>query len=390
MLYRCFFIFYFVSLCLCQGQTINFSGKILDDNNQNLSSVTLIFKEVNNIESVKYIITDINGLFKIKLSPSSAYSLELSHIGYKTLISKINTGEIDFSKTFSLNKNLEDLSEITINYRYKSIEKKNDTIVYNTDAYRNGNERYLKNVLEKLPGLKIKENQIFVNGKLINKLLVDGELFFGGSSSIALDNIPARVFKNIQVISNYQENPLEKDLKPKDDIALNIELKEEYKSFNFGDIEVGLDPNGFYNLGITYFKFKKNRKFNVINDFNNYGKAVLTTQDLLRFTGASAGSLLNNNPVKNDLLPLLLNNQDNLTTRNNFIGVNSGWELNNFFKIDTYLLLASNENTSLNQIINEFATDQVSLIESRNTNASRDVESLTGNILISYKPEKKI
>ena len=53
---------------------------------------------------------------------------------------------------------------------------KGDTIIYNADSFKNGSERKLKDVLEKLPGVEINDaGQIEVEGKAVEKIMVDGK-----------------------------------------------------------------------------------------------------------------------------------------------------------------------------------------------------------------------
>lgn len=52
---------------------------------------------------------------------------------------------------------------------------KGDTIVYNTDSFKTGEERKLEDVFKKLPGFEVSsDGQIQVEGKQVKKLFVDG------------------------------------------------------------------------------------------------------------------------------------------------------------------------------------------------------------------------
>ena len=53
-----------------------------------------------------------------------------------------------------------------------------DTLIYNADSFKNGSERKLEDIIDKLPGVEINDNgQIEVEGKVVNKLMVNGKDF---------------------------------------------------------------------------------------------------------------------------------------------------------------------------------------------------------------------
>ena len=60
---------------------------------------------------------------------------------------------------------------------------KGDTIIYDADSFKNGSERKLEDIIDKLPGVELNEdNQIEVEGKVVNKITVNGKDFFDGDT----------------------------------------------------------------------------------------------------------------------------------------------------------------------------------------------------------------
>ena len=83
---------------------------------------------------------------------------------------------------------------------------KGDTTTFKTEKFITGEERKLKNVLKKLPGVEVdKKGNVTVQGKKVTKMLVDNKKFFGGNSKLAVENIPANAVGDIEVIDNYNE-----------------------------------------------------------------------------------------------------------------------------------------------------------------------------------------
>ncbi|MGH2625006.1 MAG: hypothetical protein ACRDE7_15160, partial [Sphingobacterium sp.] len=88
-----------------------------------------------------------------------------------------------------------------------------------------------------------------MNGKQIEKLLVDGKPFFGGQTNIATQNLPKDAIQKIQL---YQEKDPTKvpgidDNTKKDSLySMNIKLKEDKKNGLFGKVSAGYGTDKRY------------------------------------------------------------------------------------------------------------------------------------------------
>ena len=128
------------------------------------------------------------------------------------------------------------LDEVELVYKMP-VAVKGDTLVYNADSYTNGSERKLEDIIDKLPGVEINENgQIEVEGKVVNKLMVNGKDFFDGDTKVATKNIPSNAVDKIQILKNYSEvGQLSSVRNNQDNVAINIKLKEGKENFWSGD-----------------------------------------------------------------------------------------------------------------------------------------------------------
>ena len=62
----------------------------------------------------------------------------------------------------------------------------------------------MKDLLRRLPGMEVDEqNRLRFNGEVVQQVMVEGKPFFGGSSRLALEHIPAEVIAKLEVIDNY-------------------------------------------------------------------------------------------------------------------------------------------------------------------------------------------
>src|SRR5690606_10258730 len=173
------------------AQQIIVSGKVTDSLQNPLSYANVLAIPESDAEQVRYAITEDNGSYKLGLSKNNTYKVTVSYLGYTPQTINISTLDKDIIKDFTLKGNLNQLDEVTLNYTPPIVVKK-DTITYKVDSFTTGEERKLREVLKKLPGVEVdKEGNVTVQGKKVTKVLVEDKTFFTGDSKLAVNNIPA-------------------------------------------------------------------------------------------------------------------------------------------------------------------------------------------------------
>ena len=267
---------------------IKFDGVVKDSIGSplELANVIAINSETKALES--YAITNSDGYFKLSLEKNQTYSVQVSYIGMKTVSETISTQEIDITKNFTL-QNDNALDEVELTYEMP-VTVKGDTLVYNADSFKDGSERKLEDVIKKLPGVEInEEGQIEVEGKVVNKLMVNGKDFFDGDTKVATKNIPSNAVDKVQVLRNYAEvGQLSGVQNNQDNVAINIKLKEGKENFWFGDVTAGggTSPDReLYLVQPKLFYYSPKYSVNLIGDLNNIGEVALTNRDIRNFGG---------------------------------------------------------------------------------------------------------
>lgn len=251
-----------------------------------LSNVIAINTATNGLES--YAISNDKGIYKLSLGKNGKYKLQVSAIGFKTFEEVITTAEVDITKDIVLKVDNQ-LDAIELTYEMP-VTIKGDTLIYNADSFKNGTERKLEDILEKLPGVEITESGgIEVEGQAVQKVMVDGKDFFDGDTRIATKNIPSNVVDKIQVLKNYSEQAQLSGVRNnQDNIAINIKLKEGKTNFWFGDVTVGggsAPDEPLYLAQPKLFYYNPKYSLNFIADLNNIGEPALNGRDLRNFGG---------------------------------------------------------------------------------------------------------
>ena len=344
-----------MAACYSHAQ-ITLQGVVRDSLNNplELANVIAINDATSGLES--YGITDEQGKFSMELGNNGTYQMQISYVGMKTFEEILSTKKSDITKDYILQEdNSLDAIELTFEM---PVTIRGDTLIYNADSFKNGTERKLEDVLAKLPGVEINEDgQIEVEGKVVNKLMVNGKDFFDGDTKLATKNIPSNAVDKIEVLRNYSEvGQLRGVTNNQDNVALNIKLKEGKENFWFGNVTAGggLSPdNALYLVQPKLFFYNPKYSINFIGDLNNTGESALTRRDIRNFGGGfrapSRGSGTSINLGDNSLN--FLTNQGNALEVENKLGTgnfsyspNPGLDLSGFLIFNSSRIL-SKENS---------------------------------------------
>jgi len=266
-------------------------------------------------------VTNQQGQFRLSLVSNKTYKFQATFIGYlpfEGVFTPKESNSIPYRIT--LKNDVTQLTDVEV-VQEMPVLIQGDTITYKAEVFTDGNERKLEDVLEDLPGFEVDEDGgVKVQGKDVSKLLVDGKEFFEGDTRLATKNLPANVVDKVQVLQNFNDISPLSGVNNSEEIALNIQLKEDKKNIVFGDIEVGGGPEGRYLGHGNAFYYNPKTNINLIADANNVGMPAFTMRDFFRFSGGfssfsrGAGSSFN---VTSNSLGIPMAERDNARELNN-------------------------------------------------------------------------
>ena len=315
-----------------------------------LANVIAINKQSSALES--FSVTTEDGKFMLSLSKNQTYNMQVSYIGMKTFEQEISTQEQDIIKDFNLSLD-NNLDAIELSYEMP-VTVRGDTLIYNADSFKNGSERKLEDVLKNLPGVEINEDgQIEVEGKVVNKLMVNGKDFFDGDTKLASKNIPSKAVDKIQVLRNYSEvGQLSGVTNNQNNVAINIKLKEGKENFWFGTVTAGggvSEDDALYLAQPKLFYYSPKFSLNFIGDLNNTGETALSRRDIRSFGGGfrapsnTSGTSIN---LGDNSLNFLTNQKDALEVKNQLGAANFSYSPSQALDITGFAILNSNSVTS--------------------------------------------
>ena len=149
-----------------------------------------------------------------------------------------------FMKKRTLQLNGGDLNEVVITATKVQMVYRGDTLVYNADAFNVPEGSMLDALIRQMPGVELHENgEIYVHGRKVDFLTLNGNDFFRGKNKVMLDNLPYYTVKNIEVYEKQTEKSewLGVADAPKD-FVMDVVLKREYRKGYLANLQGGTSP----------------------------------------------------------------------------------------------------------------------------------------------------
>lgn len=276
-------IFFILFMQYCHGQELEISGFISSsDGNIPLENASISILKENKILAYTY--SNSKGYYFLKINyenSSAKYIISANSLGYQEEKKAFNLLEDkNYNFNFLLNEKTEQLNEVVLE-SWEKIKVKRDTITFKASAFEDGSEDVVEDLLKNIPGIEVGSNgDIKVNGKGISKLLIEGDDLFDDKYKLLSKNLDAKNIDEIEILKNYEDNPVLKSFQNSDKVAVNLKLKQEKKNVWFGNIDIGYGVKNRYNSSLNIGLLKKNIKLINLSNANNLGqKAISQTQN---------------------------------------------------------------------------------------------------------------
>lgn len=223
------------------------TGKVLDQENMVLASAQIILFSGEEIKA--YTLADSDGNFKLLLPETDKDDLkiEVRMFGYSSYIAKLDG--LTSPVSFQLSSAAIEFETVEVKADALPIAQREDTLMFNTESYTDGTEEKVEDMLKKIPGVEVKEDgAISVQGRTIDRVLIDGDDAFGRNYRLATQNINAGFINRVDVINNYTEDQLTGDIDQNKELVLNLKLEDSRKKILFGEVELAAGlPGGMDN-----------------------------------------------------------------------------------------------------------------------------------------------
>lgn len=228
---------------------------------------------VTNVKGYFFFTTNLNKNYKKLLIKVSAIGMKDTILVYdryskdKKRKKDDYEGVKDFGAIVLKEKTLS-LEELKVVGELKKMFLKGDTLIYNTDAFKMPSGSVLLELVRRLPGIHFNEYGMMLYGdKIISEIKLNGQSFFQGNMSVALNNMPTQELEQLKIYDtvNRQDSingsfrkTTVMDMKTKRDISkilfANIAAGTANKWGKYilnGDANIHLSPTSEYSVSTT-------------------------------------------------------------------------------------------------------------------------------------------
>lgn len=284
----------FAQIIFAQG---TITGKLIDSSSHKpmyLSTIA-VYKSTDT-SIITYRLSDGSGEFKLHGLPiNTPLRAVITYSGYevvrKEFVLTKDSSNINFD-TIQMITNSTSLDEVLVVAERPPMTIRKDTIEFNAASFKTLPNALVEDLLKKLPGVQVDKNgNITVNGKAVNRILVDGKTFFGDDPKMATRNLPSNVIDKIQVTDDKEEllrsgndniNNVGK--------VINLTFKKGVKKGVFGKAYAGGGSNGRYEGGAIANTFRDTLQVSLLGYTNNLNKPGFGFSELMQTGGMQRSS----------------------------------------------------------------------------------------------------
>ena len=229
----------------------------------------------------KFSRSDKNGQFTIPNVDSGKYILLVTYPRFADYVDEVtvNGKDVDLG-LISLTQTSILLKEVIVRSG-QAIRIKGDTTEFTADSFAVKEGATVEDLLKKLPGFQVNsKGEITAQGQRVQKVLVDGEEFFGDDPTMATQNISAKAVDKVQVFDTKSEQQQLTGISTGNEgKTVNIKLKEDKKKGGFGKITAGTDFTKFLDARLLYNRFTGKKKISAYATKTNVNAGSLNWED---------------------------------------------------------------------------------------------------------------
>lgn len=278
-------------------------------------------------------VTNNIGGWTIKNVTPGTYVVKISYIGYHDFFRKIELPEGKTTHnvgTVMLIPSSVMLQTAVVTGTLQQVEVKEDTVIFNADAFKTPEGSVLEELIKKLPGAEVtSDGQITINGKKVTKILVKGKEFFNNDTEVAMKNLPAEYINKIKTYDRKSDLTRITGIDDgNEETVIDLDMKKGMDKGWFGNIDGSIGTHEMWSGRLMVNRFSDNDQVSAFGNINNNGGQRTSHSAgmniALRFTNLEIGGNVRYNGSKSDTW--------NKSSSQNFVTVNTQTFSNSFNK----------------------------------------------------------
>ncbi len=259
---------------LSQTRNITVSGRVIDDTKAPVVQATIQLLNLPDSTYAAGIATSGQGYFTLPKVKAGKYVLKISYIGYKTKYLPLELSASSPSRklgTLEMETDAMLLAETVITAEAPQVQVVEDTVAFNSSAYRTPQGAMLEELVKKLPGAEIDDDgNVKINGKDISKIMVNGKEFFGGDVATGLKNLPVDMIEKLKTYDKKSDLARVTGIDDgEEETVLDLTVKKEMNTGWFGNADVAGGTEDRYSARTMMNYFRGPTQVSVIGSMNN-------------------------------------------------------------------------------------------------------------------------
>ena len=281
------------------AQTTSISGQLLDKTtNEALQYANIQIYSLPDSTFLKGDVTKDDGSFKIEGIKAEKCVVKASFIGYTAAYKNVTVTkgkDNPVGKIFLL-EDSKQLAEVKIQAEATPVVVRDDTVVFNADAFHVVEGAMVEDLVKKLPGAELSsDGTLTIGGKEVTKILIGGKEYFANDPQVTLKNLPANMVKDIKTYDKKSEQAELTGIDDDDEeFVLDFTVRKSMMDSWVGNIwgGIGHDINGpddyRYDGHLDLNQFDDKGNLAIIANINNTNN---TSSDLGSSSGGMGGGM---------------------------------------------------------------------------------------------------
>ena len=258
-----------------QTKNITVAGRVIeDDTKEPAVQATVQLLSLPDSAFAAGIATTAQGYFTLPKVQAGKYVLKVSYIGFQPTVLPLQLSAQNPNKnvgTLALKTDAVMLAEAVITAEAPQVQVVEDTLMYNSSAYRTPEGAMLEELVKKLPGAEIDDDgNVKINGKDLKKIMVDGKEFFGGDVKTGLKNLPVDMVDKLKTYDKKSDLARVTGIDDgEEETVLDLTVKKGMNQGWFGNADLGAGTKDRYTGRMMLNRFVDKTQFSIIGSANN-------------------------------------------------------------------------------------------------------------------------
>jgi hypothetical protein len=273
-----------------QSKEFKITGTVQSESNQEpLESATIYLERIKDSSLVSYTISDKDGKFLLEdKTNDKSLKLFISYVGYQTYSQTITIDKAEINlEPINLLVDSNALDEVLVKSR-APITIKKDTLEFNVKSFKTKKDANVEDLLKQLPGVEIDDaGKITVNGKDVNKILVNGKPFFGDDPTITTRNLTKDIIEKVQITdTKTKAEAFTGEVGDNENKTINLTIKEENNKGVFGRVAAGAGTDERYEFAGMLNLFDNDQRISVLAGGNNTNSTGFSFGEIQKMFGS--------------------------------------------------------------------------------------------------------